>query len=176
MNASVAEYLGEVFGKYKAAMEALEGRIKALELSLAQPTPDNPLLVRIERLERVTDGQPRRLEVLEQRVSSDLTRQERWHRTYNAALPEAIRQYFEASSDYEGKVHGLCAGHADRAHGPLEANYVTTGEIEAFKRGRETLDEKVTALVRAARELADEAAGVPVDALLAALKPFEGVS
>jgi hypothetical protein len=78
------------------ALNALESRIEALEQ--AQTSVD---------CERV------------HRDMAEDERQDRWHATYNAALPECIRQLIGVNTDSERaeRAHVMAVSHANRVHG-----------------------------------------------------------
>lgn len=133
----------------------------------------------------------KRLEKLEEKATSadcvrvhrDIAedeRQDRWHATYNAALPDAMRVLRGLNDDHEmaDRAAIICGIVADRAHGPLEAKAaLCTHENYSCVKERQ----EVEALVKAALRVRDDYAGgahvslASAAAMELALKPFEAV-
>lgn len=102
---------------------------------------------RAERAEERIDKLERIFEVDAERFVPDaeVRRQERWHATYNAALPAVYAESINHSMSIAEVLHDA-ALYADAAHGPLEApkvevnergHYVVTGDINVDARLQE---------------------------------------
>jgi hypothetical protein len=180
LNALEAAY--GAFGKHNDVHNALNVRLETLEALVrdSDSSAFDAVVKRIDALEahHMTTLAELTPKLVAAHIDVERERQARWNAAYNAALPEAMRVCRDESAGTKrllDDVHELCTMHAGRAHGPLEA--VPTGEVEAFKRGRETLDEKVNALVAAAGDAAEvmreEGLTFTAGELDAARKPFE---
>lgn len=182
---------------YEQEMEALRERIGELEqsvanISMSMPGRDG----RIEALEdnalppavRVElDDYAERLETLEEKATSvdcvrvhrDIAedeRQDRWHATRDAALPEAMRVLRGLNDDHEmaDRAAIICGIVADRAHGPLEAKVTPHPDISIAG----VTVGQVDTLVKAAKACFDwyeiqSGSVLQFEVLLNALKPFE---
>lgn len=160
---------------YEAALQEMVKRIDELEsaASIAKTSliSDNTSLrvlrERIEALEVSVQCEKQHY------VMREEDRVERWHATYNAALTQLAQGRDADETAWEVNVHMRCAQYADRAHGPLEVKVTPRPDINIAG----VTVGQVNALV----EVADHARNWArreglhglVEALDAALIPFE---
>lgn len=85
--------IAEEFVKIADALELISSCLDSIQQDMPTPTP-------VQRAERL--------------------RQDRWHATYNAALPEAMRYWAERDEEDDSVPPLWATAMADRAHGPLE--------------------------------------------------------